>query len=590
MGGKLPKSLWRFYIQYGFRGYWWLAVIWGALSMVTVSDRVLQPLMQGWIIGLFENGAPEWFSSNFLVYALPTIILVTVINVTMSLAHVARMWAMGSLVPRANRRISETLTTYVHSQSMSFWNGRMAGQIKNQMTYVSDGFNTIPDIVANVLRALTIFVNGALLLQINRYVAYMFIGVIVLRVLFAWKMYNPMKNASKDKSSAGSSLSGSLVDSISNFSVVKLFARGASEERHLAPSREKYVKTSLYNSFLQRIFWAIPGVLWDVLFGVTLALCAWLYMQGRMSIADVAVTTGVYFSVMGTISQLLDTLPNIIDKIGAASKAYDELVVPIEVTDVENAAPLVVTHGKIEFKNVWFRYKTGRRWILRDFTLTVNPGESVGLVGASGAGKTTLENLLMRFYDPSRGQILIDGQDIRTVSQDSLRANIAFIPQEPTMFNRTIGENIGYGRENATLPQIRAAARRAAADRFVMGAEKGYDTLVGDRGMKLSGGQRQRIAIARAFLKDAPILILDEATSALDSETEVAIQKSFEELAHNRTTIAIAHRLSTLRNMKRIVVMRHGRIIEQGAHRTLVRRGGAYARLWRMQSGGFIQE
>ena len=158
------------------------------------------------------------------------------------------------------------------------------------------------------------------------------------------------------------------------------------------------------------------------------------------------------------------------------------------------------------------------------------------------------------------------------------------------MFNRTIGENIGYGRENATLPQIRAAARRAAADRFVMGAEKGYDTLVGDRGMKLSGGQRQRIAIARAFLKDAPILILDEATSALDSETEVAIQKSFEELAHNRTTIAIAHRLSTLRNMKRIVVMRHGRIIERGAHRTLVRRGGAYARLWRMQSGGFIQE
>lgn len=588
MSNALPKSVWKFYFKYAARGYWWLLGIWAIVGIAAASDRVIQPIMQGWVVSLFETSIPS--GMNFLAYAFPTIALITAINVAMTSCVTIRMWIMNHLQPKIDRRISEMLTTYVHGQSMSFWTGRMAGQVKNQMNYISDGFGTIPDVVSSVFRACTILVNGALLLQINHYVAYMFIGVVVLRILFSWKMYNPIKTASKDRSSAGSALSGKLVDSISNFSVVKLFARRRGEEKYLAPSREKFVQTKLHSGFLQRVFWAVPGVLWDVLFGVTLMLCALLYMRGEMTLAQVVVTTGVYFSVMGTISQVMDQLPNIIDKIGAAAKAYEELVVPTDVTDAPNAPALRVTHGKIEFKNVWFRYSAGRRWILRDFNLTIRPGESVGLVGSSGAGKTTLVNLLMRFYDPSRGQILIDGQDIRTVSQDSLRENIAFIPQEPTMFNRTIAENIGYGRIDADLPQIRAAARRAAADGFIMAAEKQYDTLVGDRGMKMSGGQRQRVAIARAFLKDAPILVLDEATSALDSETEVAIQKSFEELAENRTTIAIAHRLSTLRNMNRIIVMSHGKIVEQGTHRTLVRRGGAYARLWKMQSGGFIKE
>lgn len=582
----LPKSLWKFYFKYAARGYLWLLVVWALFAMVSAADRVLQPIMQGWVVGLFETGAPA--GMNFLTFALPTIALITAINVGMSGCLVMQMWIMNHLQPTIDRRISEILTTYVHGQSMSFWTGRMAGQIKNQMNYISDGFGTIPEIVKNIFRAVTILLNGTLLLQINHYVAYMFIGVVALRIVFSWKMYRPIKNASKDRSTAGSSLSGKLVDSISNFSVVKLFARAAREETYLAPAREQFVKTNLRSTFLQRIFWALPGLLWDVLFGVTLALCALLYMRGEMTLADVVVTTGVYFSVMGTISQIMDQLPNIIDRVGAASKAYEELIVPVNITDAENAPALAVTHGRIEFKNVWFKYKS--KWILRDFNLTINPGERVGLVGASGAGKTTLVNLLMRFYEPARGEILIDGQNIRDVTQDSLRENIAFIPQEPTMFNRTIGENIGYGDPTADLRKIRAAARRAAADGFIMATDKKYDSLVGDRGIKLSGGQRQRIAIARAFLKDAPILVLDEATSALDSETEVAIQRSFEELARGRTTIAIAHRLSTLRNMDRIVVISHGKIIEQGTHSALLRRRGEYARLWRMQSGGFLQE
>ena len=228
--------------------------------------------------------------------------------------------------------------------------------------------------------------------------------------------------------------------------------------------------------------------------------------------------------------------------------------------------------------------------VLKDVTFTVNPGERVGIVGLSGAGKTTLVNLIMRFYDCVSGAIYIDGTDIKKVTQKSLHQNIAFIPQDTTMFNRTIRENIAYGRIGASDEDIFKAAHNAAADDFILTAPKKYDTIVGDRGIKLSGGQRQRISIARAFLKDAPILVLDEATSALDSETEDAIQKSFATLSKNRTTIVIAHRLSTLRNMDKLIVLDKGRIVETGTHKQLLSKNGIYAKLWKMQSGGFISE
>ena len=232
---------------------------------------------------------------------------------------------------------------------------------------------------------------------------------------------------------------------------------------------------------------------------------------------------------------------------------------PLDIVDKEGAKPLRVKKGTIIFNNVFFKYRN--KYVLKDLSLEIKPGERVGIVGQSGAGKTTLVNLLMRFYEPQRGNIVIDGQDISDVTQKSLRENISFIPQDPTMFNRAIKDNIGYGKFGAPIKEIKAAAKKASADKFIMDTEKGYDSIVGDRGIKLSGGQRQRIAIARAFLKNAPILVLDEATSALDSETELSIQKSFDKLSRGHTTIAIAHRLSTLRNMDRIVVLDNGRIV-----------------------------
>lgn len=582
----LPKSLLRFYVKYAARGHWPLLIAWAVSLLWVLTGNVWFPMTQRWFIALFEH--PAGNAAEFISYALPTVILIAGIELSFTLGMTLHDMFASRWRPIIGNQISEILTEYTQRQSMSFWTGRMAGKINSQINYVSDGFVLIIDFLRVIGLSLMMLVNVGLVIGVNKYVAMVLGGVFLFRLAYSLVLMQPMHRASKQASESNSTLSGKIVDSLSNFSIVKLFAGVRKERDYLRAPRQLRIKDAIHASFMQRLFWSVPSFVWDIMYGATLFLCVWLFVRGEMQVSEIVFTTSVYFAVMGSISAIVDLIPNIVDKMGSAKKSYDELVVPIEVSDIENAPDLVVSRGKIEFKNVWFKYK--KRWILRDFNLVINPGERVGLVGPSGAGKTTMVNLLMRFYDPARGEILIDGQNIRNVSQDSLRENIAFIPQEPTMFNRTLAENIGYGRSGATLDEIRAAARRAAADKFIMASEKQYDTMVGDRGIKMSGGQRQRVAIARAFLKNAPILILDEATSALDSETEVAIQRSFEELSNGRTTIAIAHRLSTLRNMDRIVVIHGGKIIEQGTHSQLLRKRGEYARLWKMQSGGFIQE
>ncbi len=583
---SLPKSVLKFYLKYAIKNYRFLIICWMFALAVVASNGAIWPYIERWVAALFEH--PIAPGTNFILYALPTIILIVGLNMFMTVNNLVASTLVSHIGPGLRNQISEILTTYVHKQSMHFWTERMSGSIHTQIGYIQSAFDAFDLLWHAFCRLAIVFINGWMLFTVNKYVALMFIFALFFRVIYAWAMRNKVKKASEEASGAQSSLNGKLIDSFVNYNIVKLFAGANKEKQALKEPRIKSVKAIMHSRYVARLFWAIPGLLWDLMMGATILFCCILFQRGEILLSEVIYTMSVFYTVMGMVGAIIDVLPDVIDKTASANKAYRELVVPVEIVDLEKAKSLVVNKGLIEFKNIYFKYRN--KYVLKNLSLTIKPGERVGIVGASGAGKTTLVNLLMRFYEPQKGEISIDGQKINEVLQDSLRENISFIPQDPTMFNRTLAENIAYGKSNATKEEIRKAARFASADKFIMGTEKKYDSIVGDKGIKLSGGQRQRVAIARAFLKNAPILVLDEATSALDSETEIAIQESFDKLSKGRTTIAIAHRLSTLRNMDRIVVLDEGEVVEQGTHATLLRKKGAYYKLWQMQSGGFLQE
>ncbi|MCL2339241.1 MAG: ABC transporter ATP-binding protein/permease, partial [Proteobacteria bacterium] len=607
-----PKTLLGFYARFGLRPFARVLLLWAFLFFaVEFVSGVIFPLMQKWFIALFENHsdiATMWHSALILVGAY---IGVFVVQDIFSLWQDSLRTKFGQEVQNS---MGQRLLDYTNSQSMSFWTNRMPGKINQQINYIFGGFGMVDNFFSIFIAVVIMVLNTYLVLSINKWVALILLVALLFRLVFGIFLVRPMNKASKTASESSSHLAGKIMDSISNYSIIKLFVGAKTEREHLQPVRKKSINDRLRAGLMQRIFWGGQNIVWDVLFGVTMLFCVKLFIAGSMKVSEIVFTINIYFAIMAYVGMIVRQIPQMSNVMGSAHQSYKELIKPIEVEDVPNAPDLRVSHGKIEIRGLTFKYKRsapktedenggaglsqtrlnkkatlgqGRptkklrapKIVLDDLNLIIKPGEKVGLVGGSGAGKTTLVNLLMRFYDPTKGEILIDGQDIKMVAQDSLRENIAFIPQEPTMFNRTLRENIGYGRLDATAKEIRDAAKRASIDDFIMETEKKYESLVGDRGIKLSGGQRQRIAIARAFLKNAPILILDEATAALDSETEAAIQKSFEELSSGRTTIAIAHRLSTLRNMDRIIVIDHGKIVESGTHMQLLRkRGGIYAR------------
>jgi ATP-binding cassette subfamily B multidrug efflux pump len=326
----------------------------------------------------------------------------------------------------------------------------------------------------------------------------------------------------------------------------------------------------------------------------TAGAALWLWTRGQVSVGAVAAATAMALRLNGISHWIMWELASLFEHVGTVQDGINTLARRHTVVDRDGAEPLRVPRGEIRFEHVRFAYG-GERSVIEDFSLTIRPGEKIGLVGRSGAGKSTIVNLMLRFYDVEGGRILIDGQDIAAVTQTSLREQVGMVTQDTSLLHRSVRDNIVYGRPDATEERMVAAARRAEAHEFILGlsdpkGRRGYDAHVGERGVKLSGGQRQRVAIARVMLKDAPILLLDEATSALDSEVEAAIQQSLYRLMEGKTVVAIAHRLSTIAAMDRLVVMDKGRIVEEGDHASLLAQGGLYARLWAHQSGGFLGE
>jgi ATP-binding cassette subfamily B multidrug efflux pump len=391
---------------------------------------------------------------------------------------------------------------------------------------------------------------------------------------------------------ARSLMTGRVTDAYTNIATVKLFSHANREAGFARSAMQEFMKTAHGQMRLVSAFEITNHVLSMALVAGTAGLALWLWTKGQVGVGAVAAATAMALRLNGISHWIMWELASLFENVGTVQDGIRTLSRRHTVVDRPGAPPLEVTRGEIRFEHVQFHYG-GRRPVIEDFSLHIRPGEKIGLVGRSGAGKSTIVNLLLRFYDVESGQILIDGQDIATVRQDSLRAQIGMVTQDTSLLHRSVRDNIVYGRPASTDGQMIAAAERAEAHEFIQGLtdakdRRGYDAHVGERGVKLSGGQRQRIAIARVMLKDAPILLLDEATSALDSEVEAAIQQSLYRLMEGKTVVAIAHRLSTIAAMDRLVVMDRGRIVEEGDHRSLLAKGGLYARLWQHQSGGFL--
>jgi ATP-binding cassette subfamily B protein len=493
--------------------------------------------------------------------------------------------------PALRRRVRHTLYKYLQGHSQRYFTANFAGSLSNRIGEVSLGVNHSLWTVMFDFWPVTVTLTVALVLlaQVQASLAVIVGSWAAVYILISYLLAMRCRQYAKAFAAARSAVSGKIVDAVANVMNAKLFARDEHERRHL----DQYLDEEVHAA--HRTFWFMERMRWFQ-FVATLSLqvgmilyAARIWVEGGISVGSFAMVASLLLLVINDVRNLSRRFLEFFEYVGNIADGVGVIVRPHEITDAADAKPLVVTRGEIRFEDVHFAYPGGAS-VFRGLTLTIPPGERVGLVGFSGSGKSTFLNLILRLYNIQKGRILIDGQDVSAVTQDSLRQAISMISQEPMLFHRTLLENIRYGSLDATDDEVQDAARRAHAHEFIVSMPDGYYSLVGERGVRLSGGQRQRIAIARAMLKNAPIFLLDEATSSLDSVTERQIQDSMAALMQDRTAVVIAHRLSTIAHLGRIVVFHAGEMVEDGTHDELLARGGHYARMWRMQAGGFLPE
>jgi ATP-binding cassette subfamily B multidrug efflux pump len=523
-------------------------------------------------------------------------ILAVVLAVSVAFSVLQALFKYQGLFSNFPMRMRWNFHRLMLEQSMAFYQDEFAGRIATKVMQtalaVRDTWLILTDILVYVVIYFVtmVVVVGAF----DTWLVAPFMGWLALYIVTLWYFVPRLGKVAQAQADARSLMTGRITDAYTNIATVKLFSHGQREAQYARSAMLEFQGTVYGQMRLVTGFETVNQILSVGLIAATAAVSLWLWTQTAVGVGAVAAATAMAFRLNGISHWVMWEMATLFEHIGTVQDGMATLSRTRSVVDRTGAGVLAVPHGEVRFEGVTFAYG-GPRKVVEGLDLVIRPGEKIGLVGRSGAGKSTIVNLLLRLYDLEGGRILIDGQDIAGVTQESLRQHVGMVTQDTSLMHRSVRDNIVYGRPGATEAEMHRAAERAEADAFIATlsdpkGRKGYDAHVGERGVKLSGGQRQRIAIARVMLKDAPILLLDEATSALDSEVEAAIQESLYRLMEGKTVVAIAHRLSTIAAMDRLVVMDQGRIVETGSHQSLLAAGGIYARLWAHQSGGFLGE